>query len=82
MAIYSYARVLTDDQTLAVQDAELHAAGCAKVYIENGTAKPTPAIRLTLGDVREPSLEKSRDGCQKPVFRFGRGSEILPTLHK
>jgi DNA invertase Pin-like site-specific DNA recombinase len=32
--IYGYARVSTDGQSLASQDAQLHAAGCAKVYAE------------------------------------------------
>jgi DNA invertase Pin-like site-specific DNA recombinase len=34
MTIYGYARVSTDGQTLAAQDAALTAAGCAKVYAE------------------------------------------------
>jgi DNA invertase Pin-like site-specific DNA recombinase len=34
MTIYGYARVSTDGQSLASQDAQLHAAGCAKVYAE------------------------------------------------
>ena len=34
MTVYGYARVSTDGQTLASQDATLHAAGCAKVYSE------------------------------------------------
>src|SRR4051812_39953918 len=34
MTVYGYARVSTDGQSLAAQDAELHAAGCAKVYAE------------------------------------------------
>ena len=34
MTIYGYARVSTDGQTLAAQDAQLQAAGCAKVYAE------------------------------------------------
>jgi DNA invertase Pin-like site-specific DNA recombinase len=34
MTIYGYARVSTDGQTLAAQDAALHSAGCAKVYAE------------------------------------------------
>jgi DNA invertase Pin-like site-specific DNA recombinase len=34
MTIYGYARVSTDGQTLAAQEAALTAAGCAKVYAE------------------------------------------------
>jgi DNA invertase Pin-like site-specific DNA recombinase len=40
MTIFGYARVSTDGQTLAAQDAALHTAGCAKVYSEKaGGAK-------------------------------------------
>jgi len=38
MPIYGYARVSTDGQSLASQDAELHAAGCVKVYAEKISA--------------------------------------------
>jgi DNA invertase Pin-like site-specific DNA recombinase len=34
MAVFGYARVSTDGQTLASQDAELMTAGCAKVFAE------------------------------------------------
>jgi hypothetical protein len=34
MTTYGYARVSTDGQSLSSQDAELHAASCAKVYAE------------------------------------------------
>ena len=34
MTVYGYARVSTNGQTLASQDAQLHAAGAAKVYAE------------------------------------------------
>jgi DNA invertase Pin-like site-specific DNA recombinase len=41
MTVYGYARVSTKDQTLASQDAQLRAAGCAKVFAEkvSGAAK-------------------------------------------
>jgi DNA invertase Pin-like site-specific DNA recombinase len=34
VTIYGYARVSPDGQTLAAQEAALHAAGCAKVFAE------------------------------------------------
>jgi DNA invertase Pin-like site-specific DNA recombinase len=34
MAIYGYARVSTDGQSLAAQIAELNATKCAKIYQE------------------------------------------------
>jgi DNA invertase Pin-like site-specific DNA recombinase len=58
MPIYGYARVSTDGQSLASQDAELHAAGCAKVYAEkiSGARSDRPELakvlkRLDTGDV-------------------------------
>ena len=53
-----YARVSTDGQSLASQDAELHAAGCVKVYAEkiSGARSDRPELakvikRLESGDV-------------------------------
>jgi DNA invertase Pin-like site-specific DNA recombinase len=58
MTIYGYARVSTDGQTLAAQDADLHKAGCAKVYAEkiSGARADRPQLakvlkRLENGDV-------------------------------
>src|SRR5215467_3426123 len=58
MTVYGYARVSTDCQSLDSQDAELHAAGCAKVYAEkiSGARSNRPELakvlkRLTTGDV-------------------------------
>src|SRR5215471_8665522 len=59
MASYGYARVSTDGQTLASQDAQLHEAGCAKVYAErvsgaktDGRAERGKVLkRLQAGDV-------------------------------
>jgi DNA invertase Pin-like site-specific DNA recombinase len=44
--IYGYARVSTDGQTLASQDAQLHAAGCAKVYGEKVSGAKTDRPEL------------------------------------
>jgi DNA invertase Pin-like site-specific DNA recombinase len=58
MTVYGYARVSTAGQTLASQDAQLHAAGCAKVYAEkvSGAKSDRPELakvlkRLVAGDV-------------------------------
>ena len=58
MTTYGYARVSTDGQTLAAQDAQLHAAGCAKVYGEKVSGAKTDRAelakllkRLEAGDV-------------------------------
>src|SRR5262249_2057950 len=58
MTAYGYARVSTDGQSLACQDAELHAAGCVKVYAEkiSGARSNRPELakvfkRLDTGDV-------------------------------
>jgi DNA invertase Pin-like site-specific DNA recombinase len=44
---YGYARVSTDGQTLAAQDAQLHAAGCAKVYSEKVSGARTDRVELS-----------------------------------
>ena len=57
-ASYGYARVSTNGQTLASQDAQLHKAGCVKVYAEKASGAKTerPELaklirRLEHGDV-------------------------------
>jgi DNA invertase Pin-like site-specific DNA recombinase len=58
MTIYGYARVSTDGQTVAAQDAQLRAAGCAKVHCEIASGAKTDRKelakvlrRLDAGDV-------------------------------
>jgi DNA invertase Pin-like site-specific DNA recombinase len=46
MPIYGYARVSTDGQSLASQDAELHAVGCAKVYAEKISGARSDRLEL------------------------------------
>ncbi len=44
--IYGYGRVSTDGQSLASQEAELLAAGCAKVYSEKVSGAKTDRVEL------------------------------------
>ena len=46
MTVFGYARVSTDGQTLAAQDAALRAAGCAKVYSETASGAKTERAAL------------------------------------
>jgi hypothetical protein len=46
MAVFGYARVSTDAQSLASQDAQLRAAGCAKVYAEKVSGAKTDRPEL------------------------------------
>ena len=58
MTVYGYARVSANGQTLAVQDAQLRAAGVAKTYSEkvSGAVSDRPELakllkRLDEGDI-------------------------------
>jgi DNA invertase Pin-like site-specific DNA recombinase len=46
MAVYGYARVSTDGQTLASQEAELTAAGCIKIFAEKVSGARTDRAEL------------------------------------
>jgi DNA invertase Pin-like site-specific DNA recombinase len=55
MTTFGYARVSTDGQTLAAQDAALRGAGCAKVYAETASGAKTDraALRKAVAALRE-----------------------------
>src|SRR5260370_32025946 len=80
MTIFGYARVSTDGQTLAAQDAALHAAGCAKVYSEkaSGTKTDRAALRKVVSRLGEGDvLFVTR---LDPLARSTR--DLLKTLHE
>jgi DNA invertase Pin-like site-specific DNA recombinase len=58
VTVYGYARVSTDGQTHAAQDAALHAAGCAKVYSE--TASGARSDRPQLAKVLRRCVKATR----------------------
>jgi DNA invertase Pin-like site-specific DNA recombinase len=66
MTIYGYARVSTDGQSLASQDAQLHAAGCAKVYAEKVSGAKTDRAELA------KALKRLDDGDVLMVTRLDR----------
>jgi DNA invertase Pin-like site-specific DNA recombinase len=55
MPLFGYARVSTRDQDLAAQDAELRAAGCAKVFKEKASGAKTdrPELAKAIGRLEE-----------------------------
>src|SRR5260370_42585056 len=91
MTTYGYARVSTRDQDLAAQDAELMAAGCAKVFQEkvSGAKTDRPELakaisRLESGDVlvvtRLDRLARSTRGLLKGLDQLAKGGAGFPSL--
>ena len=80
MTIYGYARVSTDGQSVAAQEAQLRAAGCAKVYSEKISGKGTDG-RVELAKL----LKRLGDGDVLMVTRLDRLArstrDLLNILH-
>ena len=80
MTIYGYARVSTDGQSVAAQEAQLRAAGCAKVYSEKISGKRTDG-RVELAKL----LKRLGDGDVLMVTRLDRLArstrDLLNILH-
>jgi DNA invertase Pin-like site-specific DNA recombinase len=79
MAIYGYARVSTDGQTVAAQVAELKAAGAAKVFHETASGAKTDRAELA------KALRVLQSGDCLMVTRLDRLArstrDLLNTLH-
>ncbi len=79
MVVYGYARLSTDGQTLAAQDATLRAAGCAKVFSEkvSGAVTDRKALAKALAALQEgDTLIVTR------LDRLARSTrDLLNTLH-
>jgi Resolvase, N terminal domain len=65
MPLFGYARVSTRDQDLAAQDAELRAAGCAKVFKEKiSGAKACRYAAGSVGQINPRSAQRDCGGCR------------------
>jgi DNA invertase Pin-like site-specific DNA recombinase len=92
MAVFGYARVSTDGQTLASQDAELMGAGCAKVYAEkvSGARSDRPELgkllrRVEAGDLlivtRLDRLARSTRDLLNILHMLGERGAKFKSLH-
>src|SRR5262249_8987239 len=66
MPLFGYARVSTRDQNLVAQDAELRAAGCAKVFKEKISGAKTDRPELV------KAIGRLESGCVLVVTRLDR----------
>ena len=55
MAIFGYARVSTDGQTLAAQHSQLHTMGCTKIFAEkiSGAVTNRPELNKALAELQD-----------------------------
>ena len=74
MTVYGYARVSTNGQTLASQDAQLHAAGAAKVYFEKASSAKSDRTELA------KLIRKLEDGDVLMVTRLDRLARSMRDL--
>src|SRR5438132_912601 len=80
MTTYGYARVSTDGQTLAAQDAALRGAGCTKVFAEKASGAKTDRAEL------RKAVARLSEGDVLVVTRLDRLArstrDLLNTLHQ
>lgn len=75
--LLGYARVSTDDQDLTNQRAELHAAGCTRIFAEKitGTRRDRPELARVLDHLRPGDvvtvtrLDRLARGTAEPIGR-------------
>jgi DNA invertase Pin-like site-specific DNA recombinase len=72
--LIGYARVSTQEQTLALQQDALHKAGCYKIFTDTASGVKTERIGL------EEALEYVRKGDTLVVWRLDRLGRSLPHL--
>ncbi len=80
MTTFGYARVSTDGQTLAAQDAALRAAGCATVFAEKASGAKTDRAEL------RKAMSRLGEGDVLVVTRLDRLArstrDLLNTMHE
>src|SRR5205085_1154969 len=75
MPTYGYARVSTDGQSLGAQHAQLHAAGCVKVYAEkiSGARSNRPELAKARGVKFGRPAPLTAHQPQEALQRLGNG---------
>jgi hypothetical protein len=73
MAVYGYARVSTDGQSLAAQLAELKAANCAKIFQEKISGARSDRKQLARLMVARLTLTTVASGARIRFYRKIRG---------
>jgi len=73
MPLYGYARVSTRDQDLASQDAELMAAGCAKMFKEKASGREDGPARAGQGHRQARGRRRAGGDAPRPAGALDQG---------